>query len=116
MHQEGRMKYDFIPLSPEEFETLLMDLLSAKFKISLEAFKSGKDDGIDLRWTTTATGQPDLIVQCKRYAPAHFAQLLASCKLEQAKIKKLSPARYILATSVGLTPANKKKLLELLSP
>jgi KaiC/GvpD/RAD55 family RecA-like ATPase len=81
-----------------------------------ESFKSGKDEGIDLRWTATGTGKPKLIVQCKRYAPANFAQLLAACKVERTKIQKLKPTRYILATSVGLTPANKATLQVIFSP
>jgi GTPase SAR1 family protein len=110
------MNYDFMTLSPEEFEVLLMDLLSAELKVPIEAFKSGKDGGIDLRWTSTAEGDPELVVQCKRYAPAKFPQLLVACKAELPKVQALKPGRYILATSVGLTPGNKSKLLELFDP
>lgn len=110
------MNYDFMTLSPEEFEALLMDLLSVELKVPLEAFKSGKDGGIDLRWTTTAKGDSELIVQCKRYAPTKFPQLLVACKAELPKVQALKPERYILATSVGLTPENKSKLLKLFDP
>jgi len=57
--------YDFLNLSPYEFEDLSKDLLQKHLKITLESFTSGKDKGIDLRYAGT-TGN-DIIVQCKRY-------------------------------------------------
>ncbi len=57
----------------------------------------------------------ELIVQCKRYSS--FASLKSELKTKElAKIKKLNPARYILTTSVSLSPQQAEELKALLSP
>ena len=56
--------YDFLNLSPPEFEDLTRDLLQKHFNITLESFTSGRDNGIDLRYSSSANN--DLIIQCKR--------------------------------------------------
>lgn len=110
------MSYDFTTLDPEGFEALVSDLLSRSLGSRFESFKAGKDGGIDLRHSRSHAGGPAVIVQCKRYAPHKFQELIRSLSKEKDKLLKLQPQRYILATSVGLTPANKEAIVKLLSP
>lgn len=119
--------YDFTEnLSPLDFELLSKDLLEADLGIKLENFKEGRDKGIDLRYapasTTTsrhalvsARTPPALIVQCKRYSS--FSNLKSDLtNKELAKIKKLNPARYILTTSLPLSPPEADALAAVLAP
>lgn len=123
--------YDFTTcLSPLDFELLSKDLLEAELGIQLENFSEGRDKGIDLRHAPvqghgrtmlnvarlgTPQKPPELIVQCKRYSS--FANLKSELKnKELAKIIKLNPARYILTTSVSLSPHKVDELKTLLSP
>ncbi|MEQ8393729.1 MAG: restriction endonuclease [Gammaproteobacteria bacterium] len=96
--------YDFKQLSPHDFEELSRDLIQMRDGIILESFKTGRDLGIDFRHARS-TGST--IVQCKHYAGTGLAGLMADLKKEATKCAKLKPARYILVTSVGLTPSNK---------
>ena len=115
------MHYDFMTLSPEDFEYLVADLLSCEWKVRIELFKSGKDRGIDLRNSRIldskgTTSKEITIVQCKRYAPHRFAELLRAVRSEKEKVERLKPARYVLATSVPLSPDDKDKLMAALAP
>jgi GTPase SAR1 family protein len=110
------MAYDFMTLSPEDFEALSADLLSKALGVSLQQYKAGSDGGIDLRFALTKQGTGDLVVQCKRYSPKAFAQLLRSLQAEIPKLEKIKPSRYIVSTSVELSPNNKQQILELLQP
>lgn len=106
--------YDFHTLSPIEFEALSRDLLQKELGITLESFTSGRDDGVDLRYST-AKGT-NTIVQCKRHITT-YAKLKSHLKSKELpKLSKLSPDRYILTTSVGLTKKNKEELKTLFSP
>jgi hypothetical protein len=96
--------YDFKQLSPHDFEQLARDLIQARDGIVLESFKPGRDWGIDFRHAR-ATG--NVVVQCKHYAGTGLTGLMADLKKEAVKAAKLEPARYLLVTSVGLTPSNK---------
>src|SRR5437868_2067305 len=108
-----RMPYDFLTLSPDDFQLLVRDLLQAELGIRLETFTHGADQGIDLR--NVDKRRRDLIVQCKRYKD--FGSLLRNLReFELAKVQRLQPARYILATSVPMNPKRKAKLLALLQP
>ena len=107
--------YDFKALSSYDFENCVRDLLQKNLGIRLESFKAGRDQGIDLRYSMGKSGS--LIVQCKHYADSGFQALyrhLNTCELP--KVKRLLPERYVLATSVGLTPHNKDELKGLLTP
>jgi len=110
------MNYDFMTLSPEDFENLVRDLLSAEWGAQLESFKTGADDGIDLRHSRIELGQKVTIVQCKRYSPKSVSRLMRAMKSERVKIQRLNPARYVLVTSVGLSPKNKEALRVTLEP
>jgi hypothetical protein len=99
--------YDFLNLSPTEFEELSRDLLQKHLGVYLESFTQGRDDGIDLRYSRDK--ENTLIVQCKRYK--EYSDLKSNLKKEAKKVAKLKFARYILTTSVGLTPANKDDIV-----
>ncbi|PZP47843.1 MAG: hypothetical protein DI601_02190 [Azospirillum brasilense] len=107
--------YDLSRLSPIDFETLARDLLQAEWGQRLEVFKAGRDQGIDLRYsrpqgTTT-------IIQCKHYAASTLAALRRDLvKTELPKIKALAPGRYVLFTSVPLSPGNKRDIRSDLHP
>ena len=109
------MTYDFSKLSSQDFEELVCDLLEAEWDIRLESFTVGRDKGIDLR---CLSGQDaPVIIQCKHRPAANFRRLHSDMlRKELPKIKKLKPKRYVIVTSVGLTPANKEQLLDALSP
>lgn len=111
------MSYNLNALSPEDFEALVADLLSREWGERLERFKPGRDGGIDLRLTRSQGHAPEIVVQCKRYAADAYNRLLRDCKqVEAAKVAKIQPKRYVLATSVGLTPDNKTTLADEFSP
>ena len=105
--------YDFSQLSPHDFERLVRDLLQAEWGVVLESFKEGRDGGIDLRY---ARGGGNLVVQCKRYVASGYAGLLRSTRTEAAKVALLRPSRYVLATAVPLSPANKRELAAVVGP
>ena len=101
--------YDFRDLSPIDFEELVRDLLQAEFQLLIESFGLGPDQGIDFRFATASGGIA--IVQAKHYVGSGFKSLLTSIEKEDAKVKKLNPKRYIIATSVSLSPMQKEKLI-----
>lgn len=107
--------YDFRTLSSSDFEELTRDLLQEEWKITLESFKSGKDQGIDLRHISA--GGIKTIIQCKHYVGSGFKALLSKLEKEELpKIHKLEPDRYILVTSVPLSPANKSSIRKACAP
>ena len=107
-------RYNFTSLSSQDFEELTRDLLQAEWNVRLEAFKSGRDSGIDLRYSP-AGGKT--IVQCKHYVVSGFAKLLAHLRnSEKPKIDALRPSRYVVVTSVGLSPGNKDEIIRTLQP
>lgn len=108
-------RYDYKSLSPLDFEELTRDLLQAEWNVALEAFKSGRDQGIDLRYAPLAGGTT--IVQCKHYASSSISNLLSHLRSsELPKVERLRPQRYVLVTSLPLSPADKDKLIELFRP
>ena len=98
---------------PWEFEQLSRDLIKAALGIDFESFKSGKDQGADIRYSSDKTNQ--IVGQCKHYASSTFSNLKSDLKnKEYPKIVKLAPERYLLITSIGMTPPNKKEVAEIL--
>lgn len=80
-------------------------------KISQEVGTSG----IDLRYAKNR--ETKTIVQCKHYAGSKFSDLKHHLKvIELPKIVALNPFRYILTTSLSLTPYNVDELIQILSP
>ncbi len=108
------MEYDFKSLSDYDFEQMVCDLLSVRLGQQVEAFRQGRDQGVDLRYTTAGGGKA--VVQCKHYAKTSLSGLCAAMKREYEKIEKLAPERYLLVTSQFLTPAEKDRLLGVLAP
>lgn len=105
------INYDFLVLSPDEFENFSRDLLQKVRGILFESFTNGRDGGIDFRY---GTAQDRSILQCKRYK--HYSDLISTLKKEAAKVLKLAPKRYILVTTVGLTPPNKEEIKSVFLP
>lgn len=107
--------YNYGALSPQDFEEISRDLLQAEWNVVLEAFKAGRDNGIDLRYATSLGST--VIVQCKHYLKSGFAALLRHLRdSEFPKIAKVNPNRYVVVTTVSLSPRNKQSILEALSP
>jgi len=104
--------YDFRNLSPTEFEDLTQDLLQKKFDVFIESFTTGRDGGIDLRYSSNSKNE--IIIQCKRYKD--YNSLYNNLKKEVDKVLNLKPKRYIISTSVGLTPGQKDLIFKLFSP
>ena len=107
--------YSFDTLNDKDFELLVGDLLSTKLDLRLQAFKTGRDQGIDLRYATPED-ENNLIIQAKHYLKSSYSQLKSKLKQEVEKVKTLNPQRYILAISQGLSPQNKEELKNLFSP
>ncbi len=107
--------YDFRSLSPHDFECISRDLLQEELGTYLESFTSGPDSGIDLRHYV---GPTKVVLQCKHYADSPFSTLLARIRRERKNQIARFPTRirYILTTSLGLTPARKKELFDVLDP
>ncbi|HEX8223372.1 MAG TPA: restriction endonuclease [Allosphingosinicella sp.] len=103
--------YDFHQLSPTEFEELVRDLLQAEFGIRLETFAAGADMGIDCRFSV---GEENIIVQAKHYLRSGTSKLLRALRAESTNIERLKPSRYIIATSLPMTPAFKEKAISAL--
>lgn len=110
------MRPDFSELTDYDFESLSRDLLEAELGLPFELFTPGRDGGIDLRHLISRTSGK-IVVQCKKWAAEAFPRLLRSLvKQELPKISSLAPSRYILVTSVQMTPANKDTVVEALRP
>ncbi|EKX55721.1 hypothetical protein D516_3971 [Rhodobacter sp. AKP1] len=97
-------EYDFHQLSPYDLEVLTRDLLQAHWGVDIESLKAGRDGGIDLR---CAVGPSRTIIQVKHYLRTGLASLMRDLVLEAVKVRRLAPSRYVLVTSVPLSPANK---------
>jgi hypothetical protein len=107
--------YDFSTLSPHDFEVLTCDLLQRHLGVTLEAFKSGRDKGTDLRYTCDK-GRT-VVIQCKHYHSSTYSTLKSHLKnKERPKLDRLKPGRYILVTSQALLPQQKDELVALFSP
>ncbi len=106
------LDYDFKILQPSEFECFSRDLLQAREGIFIESFADGRDKGIDLRFAYSK--DKTCIVQCKRYM--EWKELKGKLKEEVEKVKRLSPQRYILTTSVDLTVKQKDVVLAMFNP
>jgi hypothetical protein len=108
-------EYTFHSLSDADFEDLSCDLLGAALKTSFQRFTKGPDSGIDLLRGARMKG--GIVVQCKHYSGSKFAALKSKLAADELpKIAKLAPRRFILATSLGLTPKNKEELYQILAP
>lgn len=106
--------YDFRALDDKEFEALVSDLLSCELGVRFERFKAGRDRGIDAR---ASLDGGIAIVQCKHWARTSVAQLIRSLRTDELKkVERLAPHRYILATSLELSAADKKAIHRIFDP
>jgi len=109
--------FDFLNLSPPEFEALTRDIISAWFKVDVKNYAEGRDNGIDLKFTDKEG--KICIVQCKRYE--QWSNLFSTLKKEVAKIELnvndniIKFDKYYIATSVDLTEENEKEIVRLFS-
>lgn len=108
------MPPDFSALSHSEFEALSADLIGRVLGVRFEQFGEGPDGGIDGRHVAGSNGV--VILQAKRYEKSNISALKRTMKQERNKIDEVSPERYILSTSVSMTPARKKALMEICGP
>ena len=108
------MSPDFSALSPSQFEALSADLIGRALGLRFELFGEGVDGGMDGRHVTGPGGIT--ILQAKRYEPSGMPALRRTMKEERAKIDRLAPDRYILSTSVSMTPGRKQDLMEICGP
>ncbi|MFT7611090.1 MAG: hypothetical protein ACI9J3_000028 [Parvicellaceae bacterium] len=100
--------YDFQSLlSPLDFEHLVKDLLSAELQIEFTTFASGKDGGVDLRYSKN--GESNIIIQCKRVKYIGKKVL----QKEADKVKELNPDFYYFVTSSDLSVAKTDQIKEL---
>lgn len=104
-------EYDFHQLSPYDLEVLSRDLLQAHWGVDIESFKAGRDGGIDLRY---AVGPTNTIVQVKHYLRTGLNGLMRDLEKEALKVRRLAPSRYVLVTSVPLSPLNKDAIVALI--
>ena len=104
--------YDFLILSASEFERLTRDLLQKHLGCHIESFTQGRDGGVDLRYA--GIKGKHAIIQCKRYKD--YPSLKRELAREVEKVKTLSPCRYYISTTVGLTPANKDEIKQMFTP
>lgn len=104
--------YDFSTLNDKDLEELVRDLLQRKWGFMLESFKKGQDKGIDLRYSKPTGGKNNLVVvQVKDYRKSGVTKLKSDLKLKELpKVKLLNPSRYVVATSVGLSPEDKESI------
>lgn len=108
------MPPDFSTLSPSEFEALSADLIGRALGIRFEQFGEGADGGIDGRHAPQLDGVT--ILQAKRYEQSAIAALKREMREERAKIDRLGPHRYVLSTSVAMTPQRKLDLMDICGP
>ncbi len=105
-------QYDFLNLSPFEFELLTCDFLGIREGLHFEAFTDGADGGVDLRHSNTPG--KNIIVQCKRYKS--WSGLKGTLEREVEKVQKLNPERYLLVTSVAMTAERKNQIKKQFAP
>lgn len=108
--------YTFSTLNDKDLEELVRDLLIKELSIQFQSFKVGKDKGIDLRYSTNSS-ENEIIVQVKHYLKSGYSKLIYNIKnQEKRKVEDLNPRRYIIATSIDLSPNDKEKIKEVLTP
>lgn len=107
------MIYDFSSLSHSEFEDLARDLVGRELGLRFESFAEGPDEGMDGRH---ALAEGSIVMQAKHYHRSGFSALKSKMAKERGAINRLAAKRYILVTSVSLTPKNKSELAQIIGP
>ena len=98
-------------LSYIDFEELCRDIARAETGFRFSAFGPGPDGGLDGRHSKD---ENSIILQCKHYIGSSFSDLKTAVRKEIDKLPKLKPSRYILFTSLPLTPIRSDQLAALL--
>lgn len=104
--------YNFLNLSAFEFENITRDLLQKKLGVFIESFTTGRDNGIDLR--IAKSKDSIIIIQAKRYTK--YSDLKSILKKESKNLAGKDITRYVLSTTVGLTPDNKDEIKNIFEP
>jgi energy-coupling factor transporter ATP-binding protein EcfA2 len=113
--------FDFSTLNSSDLENLVCSILNAKeqserSKIIFKIFKDGKDKGIDILYSTPGKDY-DIVGQVKHYYRSGYKKLIQHIKAsEKQKVVKLSPNKYLFATSVDLSVDNTKEIKEAFKP
>ncbi|RDD70842.1 TIR domain-containing protein [Paracoccus versutus] len=107
------MPCDFSALSAAQFEYLSADLIGRDKGIRFEQFGAGPDGGMDGRH---ARGPDTTILQAKHYEGSGFSELTRVLRNSRLAIDKMAPSRYILSTSVSMSPDRKEKLMDIIGP
>lgn len=107
------MSCNFSALSASQFEYLSADLIGRDKGIRFEQFGAGPDGGMDGRH---ARGPDTTILQAKHYEGSGFLELMRVLRNSRLAIDKMAPTRYILSTSVSMSPNRKEKLMDIIGP
>lgn len=108
--------FDFSTLNDRDLEELTRDLLSKKLNLNFQSFKPGPDKGVDLRYSTL-NDENEIVVQVKHFIGSGTAKLKSELKTKEVqKVISLDPKRYILCTSLALSPQDKEKIKNIFSP
>lgn len=109
-------KYDFSTLNDQDFEDIVCDLLTAEHGITYQSFKPGRDKGIDLRYSTK-DNENHTVVQVKHYLNSGVSALKSTLKNKEfRKAQNLKVEKYIVVTSIGLSPSNKHDIKSYFEP
>jgi hypothetical protein len=113
--------FDFSTLNSSDLENLVCSILNAKeqserSKIVFRTFKDGKDKGIDILYSTPGNDY-DIVGQVKHYYRSGYKKLIQHIEdSEKQKVVKLSPNKYLFATSVDLSVDNAKEIKDVFKP
>lgn len=103
-------------MTTSDFENFAIEIFKRKFKnSSLHGFKEGKDDGID---GIDDTKSPSLVIQAKRWqvtknkttAVKLLKEEIDKIALTKEKYGWVTNFKYVIVTSMGLSPAGLKKI------
>lgn len=103
-------------MTTSDFENFAIEIVKRKFKnSSLHGFKEGKDDGID---GIDDIKSPSLIIQAKRWqvtknkttAVKDLKEEIDKIALTKEKYGWVTNFKYVIVTSMGLSPANLKEI------
>jgi predicted signal transduction protein with EAL and GGDEF domain len=101
-------RYDLRQLSSRDFEELVRDLLQAEWNVSLEAFRTGRDQGIDLRRVSANGGAT--IIQCKHFVASGYSKLLSLV----STVISLAHSLKLTVVAKGVELEEQAKILRLL--
>ncbi|HEX7889107.1 MAG TPA: restriction endonuclease [Ramlibacter sp.] len=108
--------YDFSALNDKEFEELVCAVVGRREEVHVQRFKPGRDRGVDGRFFAPAESG-ECILQCKHWLQSGLRAMLARLEGEERpKVDVLKPRRYIFATSLPLSLANKETIASIFSP